>query len=141
MPVVLVVFSLTHPTATETYTLSLHDALPIWFRFSSGRDGTPSPTYSVRIAGHVVATRQLAIFATTGWDGSPTKSATYVWPADCHLRNRDLHMVLKIEKVSDGPNVLLRLSGRIESQQVQELKAQIDGSKKKFILDLEHVRM
>src|SRR5437899_3724440 len=66
MPVVLVVFSLTHPTATETYTLSLHDALPIWFRFSSGRDGTPSPTYSVRIAGHVVATRQLAIFATTG---------------------------------------------------------------------------
>jgi anti-anti-sigma regulatory factor len=50
-------------------------------------------------------------------------------------------MVLKIEKVSDGPNVLLRLSGRIESQQVQELKAQIDGSKKKFILDLEHVRL
>ena len=50
-------------------------------------------------------------------------------------------MVLKIEKVSDGTNVLLRLSGRIESQQVQELKAQIDGSKKKFIFDLEHVRL
>ena len=50
-------------------------------------------------------------------------------------------MVLKIEKVSDGPNVLLRLSGRIESQQVQELKAQIDSSKKKFILDLEQVRL
>lgn len=50
-------------------------------------------------------------------------------------------MVLKIEKVSDGPNILLKLSGRIESQQVQELKAQIDGSKKKFILDLEHVRL
>ena len=50
-------------------------------------------------------------------------------------------MVLKIEKVSDGPNVLLRLSGRIESQQVQELKALIDGSKKRFIFDLEHVRL
>lgn len=50
-------------------------------------------------------------------------------------------MVLKIEKVSDGPTVLLRLSGRIESQQVQELKAQIDGSNKKFIFDLEHVRL
>jgi hypothetical protein len=50
-------------------------------------------------------------------------------------------MVLKIEKVSDGPSLLLRLSGRIESQQVQELKAQIDGSKKKFILDLEYVRL
>jgi hypothetical protein len=48
-------------------------------------------------------------------------------------------MVLKIEKVSDGPNVLLRLSGRIESQQVQELKALIDGNKMKFIFDLEHV--
>jgi anti-anti-sigma regulatory factor len=50
-------------------------------------------------------------------------------------------MVLKIEKVSDGPGILLRLSGRIESQQVQELKAQIDGRKKKFIFDLEHVRL
>jgi anti-anti-sigma regulatory factor len=50
-------------------------------------------------------------------------------------------MVLKIEKVSDGPSVLLRLSGRIESQQVQELKAEIDSSKKKFILDLEQVRL
>ena len=50
-------------------------------------------------------------------------------------------MVLKIEKVSDGPNVLLRLSGRIESQQVQELKTQIDGSKKKFTFDLEYVRL
>jgi hypothetical protein len=50
-------------------------------------------------------------------------------------------MVLKIEEVSDGPNVFLRLSGRIESQQVQELKALIDGSKRKIIFDLEHVRL
>jgi anti-anti-sigma regulatory factor len=50
-------------------------------------------------------------------------------------------MVMKIEKVSDGPYVLLKLSGRIESQQVQELKAEIDSSKKRFILDLEEVRL
>jgi anti-anti-sigma regulatory factor len=50
-------------------------------------------------------------------------------------------MVMKIEKVSDGPNDLLKLSGRIESQQVQELKAEIDSSKKRFILDLEEVRL
>jgi anti-anti-sigma regulatory factor len=50
-------------------------------------------------------------------------------------------MVMKIEKVSDGPNVLLKLSGRIESQEVQELKAQIDGSGQRFVLDLEHVQL
>ena len=50
-------------------------------------------------------------------------------------------MVLKIEKVSDGANILLVLSGRIESQQVEELKAQINGSRKKFIFDLEYVRL
>lgn len=50
-------------------------------------------------------------------------------------------MVMKIEKVSDGPNVLLKLSGRIESQQVQELKAQIDGSGQRFAFDLEQVRL
>ncbi len=50
-------------------------------------------------------------------------------------------MVLKIERVSDGPEVLLRLSGRIQSQQVQELKAQIEGSSLRFVLDLEQVRL
>jgi hypothetical protein len=95
----------------------------------------------VQIAGDIVATRQLANFTTAGCDQGLTKSAAWVWPSDCHLRDRDPHMVLKIEKVSDGPNVLLRLSGRIESQQVQELKVQIDGSEKKFVLDLEQVRL
>lgn len=50
-------------------------------------------------------------------------------------------MVLKIEAVSDGPSVLLKLSGRMESEQVQELKAQIDGSKRNLIFDLEHVQL
>jgi anti-anti-sigma regulatory factor len=50
-------------------------------------------------------------------------------------------MVMRIEKVSDGPNVLLKLSGRIESQHVQELKAQIDDSEQIFVLDLEQIRL
>jgi len=50
-------------------------------------------------------------------------------------------MVLKIEKVPDGPDTVLRLSGRIESEQVQELKAQIDGRTQRIVLDLEQVRL
>lgn len=49
-------------------------------------------------------------------------------------------MVLKIENVSDGPDKVLRLSGRIESEHVQELKVQIHGCDK-IILDLEQVRL
>ncbi|MGO8733586.1 MAG: STAS domain-containing protein [Terriglobia bacterium] len=50
-------------------------------------------------------------------------------------------MVLKIEKVSDGPETVLRLSGRLDSAQVQELKSQIDGSTQRFVLDLKQVRL
>jgi anti-anti-sigma regulatory factor len=50
-------------------------------------------------------------------------------------------MVLKIEKVSNGPDTILRLSGRIESEQVQELKAQMDGRQHRIALDLEQVRL
>jgi hypothetical protein len=50
-------------------------------------------------------------------------------------------MVFKIEKVSDEPNTVLRLSGRIESEDVQELKAQIDGRTHRIVLDLEQVRL
>ena len=50
-------------------------------------------------------------------------------------------MVLKIEKVSDGQDTVLRLSGRIKSEHVQELKAQIGGSTQRIVLDLEQVRL
>ena len=50
-------------------------------------------------------------------------------------------MVLKIDEVSDGPETVLRLSGRIEWEQVQELKAQIGGSTQRIVLDLEQVRL
>jgi anti-anti-sigma regulatory factor len=50
-------------------------------------------------------------------------------------------MVLKIERVSDGPETVLRLTGRIESEHVQELKAQMDGRTQQIVLDLEQVRL
>jgi anti-anti-sigma regulatory factor len=50
-------------------------------------------------------------------------------------------MVLKIESVSDGSDTVLRLSGRIESEDVQDLKTQIDGRTRGLVLDLEHVRL
>jgi len=50
-------------------------------------------------------------------------------------------MVLRIEDASDGPETVLRLSGRIEWEQVQELKAQIDGRSQRIVLDLEQVRL
>jgi hypothetical protein len=50
-------------------------------------------------------------------------------------------MVLKIEKAPDGPETVLRLSGRIESEQVQVLKVQISGTTQRIVLDLEQVRL
>ena len=50
-------------------------------------------------------------------------------------------MVLKIENVSDGLDTVLSLSGRIESEDVQDLKTQIDGRTRGLVLDLEQVRL
>ena len=50
-------------------------------------------------------------------------------------------MVLRIEKVSDRPHMILRLSGRLQSEHVDQLKAQIEGSTQRVILDLEEVKL
>jgi anti-anti-sigma regulatory factor len=50
-------------------------------------------------------------------------------------------MALKVERVSDAPDTVLRLSGRFESENVQELKAQIEGRTHRFVLDLEQVQL
>jgi len=52
-------------------------------------------------------------------------------------------MVLKIEKLSDEPNTVFRLSGRIKSEHVPGLKAQIGGitHTRRVALDLEEVRV
>jgi hypothetical protein len=50
-------------------------------------------------------------------------------------------MVLKIETGSDGRHLVLRLSGRLQSEHVEQLKAQMEGSRQKAILDLAEVRL
>ena len=50
-------------------------------------------------------------------------------------------MVMRIERVSDGHLTILRLSGRLQSEHVEQLKAQIEGSSYRVVLDLEEVRL
>jgi hypothetical protein len=50
-------------------------------------------------------------------------------------------MVLRIEKVSDGPLMTQRLSGRLQSEYVDQLRAQIEGSAQRLILNLEEVKL
>jgi anti-anti-sigma regulatory factor len=49
--------------------------------------------------------------------------------------------VLRIETVPDRQLTILRLSGRIESQHVQELKARMESETHGIVLDLEEVRV
>jgi hypothetical protein len=50
-------------------------------------------------------------------------------------------MVLKIETVPDGQQTVFRLSGRIESQHVQDLKARTENMEDGIVFDLEEVRV
>jgi hypothetical protein len=49
--------------------------------------------------------------------------------------------MLRIEKCSDGKVTILRLSGRIESDRLSELQAQIEGCSENTIIDLEEVKL
>ena len=48
-------------------------------------------------------------------------------------------MTLKIEKAVDGKCVVLRLSGRLRSEHLAELKALIENSTQSVTLDLEEI--
>ena len=50
-------------------------------------------------------------------------------------------MTLRIEKYSDKGKVVLRISGRISSEHLSELHAELVGDKKGSALDLEHVTL
>ena len=50
-------------------------------------------------------------------------------------------MALRIEQVSDESVVILRLSGRLQSEHVDQLMGQIEGSTQRIILDLEEVKL
>ena len=50
-------------------------------------------------------------------------------------------MVLRIERVSRRRLMILRLSGRLQSEHLEELKAQIESSLQQVVLDLEGVKL
>jgi len=50
-------------------------------------------------------------------------------------------MALRIERVSRGEVEILRLSGRLQSEHLKDLEAQIRGSPRKVVLDLEQVKL
>lgn len=50
-------------------------------------------------------------------------------------------MTLRIEERSDGHRTILRLSGRIQSEHLQELTAHIKRNRPAMVLDLEDVTL
>jgi hypothetical protein len=50
-------------------------------------------------------------------------------------------MVMRIERVARGQVTILRLSGRLQSEHLEELKAQIEGGTQRVVLDLEEVKL
>ena len=50
-------------------------------------------------------------------------------------------MTLKIEKDSDGRKAVIRLSGRLQSEHLDELKTQIEGDQSRIALDLDGVTL
>ena len=50
-------------------------------------------------------------------------------------------MTLKIEKDFDGRKTVIRLSGRLRSEHLDELKTQLDGDQSRIVLDLDGVTL
>ncbi len=50
-------------------------------------------------------------------------------------------MTLRIEKYSDAGRAVLRVSGRISSEHLEELRAELVDAKPGTVLDLEHITL
>jgi hypothetical protein len=50
-------------------------------------------------------------------------------------------MTLRIERVSEGPKTIFRVSGRIGSEHLEELKVEVEGWGKGAVLDMQHVTL
>ena len=61
--------------------------------------------------------------------------------ASTRLHGRGAKMTLRIEKVSDARLVILRLNGRLQSEDLGALKAHIEGLTQKVVLDLDQVKL
>jgi anti-anti-sigma regulatory factor len=51
------------------------------------------------------------------------------------------NMTLKIESISDGTGITIRLIGRMQEEHLDELKAQIEKGRPKIALDLEQLSL
>jgi anti-anti-sigma regulatory factor len=52
-----------------------------------------------------------------------------------------MSMTLRIAKISDGARIVLKLSGRIQTRDIDELCEQIGGRKRGTVLDLQEVTL
>ena len=69
-------------------------------------------------------------------------SAPYTWHLACLRRTYEARKVtLRIEERSDGDRTIFRLSGRIQSDQLEELTAHIRRNGPAIVLDLEDVTL
>lgn len=50
-------------------------------------------------------------------------------------------MTLRIEKISEGSKTVFRISGRIGSEHLEELRVEIEGWGEGTVLDMEHVTL
>jgi hypothetical protein len=57
------------------------------------------------------------------------------------LYRLDQSMTLRIEKAADRHKTIIRLSGRLQSEHLDELKMQVDGKQSLTALDLEGVTL
>ena len=74
--------------------------------------------------------------------GTPIDSASCTWHPACFRRRYEARKVtLRIEERSDGDRTILRLSGRIQSDQLEELMAHIRRNEPAIVLDLEDVTL
>ena len=56
-------------------------------------------------------------------------------------KSQQSKMTLRIEKDSDGQQTTIRLIGHIQSEHLEELKAQMKGSGLRIVLDLDEVTL
>jgi hypothetical protein len=72
-------------------------------------------------------------------------SESYTWSPHCNSVSlftlQKSQMTLKIEKVADGRKTVIRRSGRLRSEHLDELKTQIDGDQSRIELDLDGVTL
>ena len=72
-------------------------------------------------------------------------SESYAWPVGCFSLvssiSQKSQMTIRIEKVSDGRKTVIRLSGRLRSEHLDEFKTQIKGDHSPIALDLDGVTL